>query len=157
MARDIGTARDALQARLANLTDAVSYDVATGNENARMNRVILQVFPTPPVGGFWPGGAGSSCPIRYTFIIQAWASIAAGISKAQDKLDAFISPTGTHANSIEGVLEDPDGTYDGDALDDLASSVTVGVFQGYSLAALNSDAANTIMATIPVDVLIPGA
>lgn len=156
MSRDIGAVRDAIQTRLGNLSDAVSYDVATGNENARMNKVILQVFPAPPVGGFWPGHAGSSCPIRYGFVIQAWASTAGGLAKAQDRLDGFLSPAGTHANSIEDVLEDPDGDYASDTLDTLASSVRVSPFQSYGLAALNSDTANAIMATLQVEVLLPG-
>lgn len=159
MARDIGTARDALQTRLGNLSDAVSYDVATGNENARMNKVILQVFPAPPIGtgGFWPGHAGDDCPIRYGFVVQAWSSTAGGLAKAQDRLDGFISPAGTHANSIENALEDPDGDYSGDALDTMASSVRVSPFQSYGFAALNSDTANALMATMQVEVLLPSA
>lgn len=154
MARDIGTARDALQSRLGNLTGVVAYDVATGNENARLNNVIVQVFPTPVTGGFWPGHAGDGCPIRYTFVVQVWSNLAGGLAKAQERLDPYLSPAGTHANSIEGMLEDPNGTYDGDTFDTLIQSVKVDPFTTYSFAALNSDTANTIMATIPLEVYL---
>ena len=153
MARDIGTARTALQSRLANLSGVAAYDVATGNENAR-GATVIQVFPAPNPGGFWPGHPGSGCPVRLNFIIQIWASIAAGIDKAQDRIDGFLSPSGEHTNSIEGMLEDPSGTYDGDTFDTLVKSVKVDQFTTYGFGALNSDTANTITATIPVELLI---
>lgn len=157
MARDIGTARTALQTRLANLSGVVAYDVATGNENARMHNTVIQIFPVTPSGGFWPGHAGDNCAVRLNFIIQVWASISAGIDKGQDRLDGFLSPSGSHANSIENCLEDPSGTYAGDALDLLVSTIKVDPFTGYGFGALNSDTANSIMATIPVELFLPGA
>jgi len=159
MARDIGTARTALQSRLAELTGVVAYDVATGNENARMNNTVIQVFPVPGAGGFWPGHPGAGCSVRLNFIIQIWASIHAGIDKGQERLDGFISPSGTHTNSIENVLEDPDGTYAGDTLATLlgAGTIRVDQFTNYAFGALNSDVANSITATIPVELMLPGA
>jgi hypothetical protein len=157
MARDIGTARTALQSRLGNLSGVVAYDVATGNENTRANNTIIQIFPAPAPGGFWPGHPGDACPVRLNFIIQLWASIAAGIDKAQDRIDGFLSPSGTHDNSIEGILEDPDGTYDGDTFDVLVQTVKVDQFTTYGFGALNSTEANSIMATIPVELLLAGA
>lgn len=159
MARDIGTARTALQTRLNRLDGVIAFDVATGNENARMNNTVIQIFPVTPTatGGFWPGHPGASCPVQLNFIIQVWASISAGIDKGQDRLDGFLSPSGTHTNSIENCLEDPSGTYAGDALDTLVSTIKVDPFTGYGFGALNSDTANSIMATIPVELLLPGA
>lgn len=155
MARDIGTARDALQTRLANLPNVVAFDVATGSEDARMaNGVIVQVFPAPPEGGqFWPTQMRGDGPITYQFVVYLWVALTRGVSVAQDILDGYISPRGTHANSVQAVLEDTT-TYS-DALDTLADAVRVGGFTLYRYGQLNTQGdPNTLAAALPVTVRV---
>lgn len=157
MARDIGTARDALQTRLATLPHVIAFDVATGSEDTRLaSGVIVQVFPAPPDGGnFWPTnkrGAGGA--LWYRFTLTLWVSLHRGVAAAQDILDGYISPKGTHTNSVQTVLEDVSGTYS-DALDSLADDVQVGAFQRYVYGQLNTDSgANSLTASVPVWVMV---
>lgn len=167
MAADIGTTRDALQARL-NAADAglIAYDVATGSEDKRWSSgsVIGIIFPQPsPSGSFYmTTAAPSGHPIVYHFVLELWASLARGVSVAQDALDPFLSPAGTNTKSIEGIIEDPDDTYAGDDLNDIVGADSnsrracyVNQFTGYSFGRLNTDAApNAMVARIPIEVYV---
>lgn len=162
MARDIGTVRDALQARLANLPNVAAYDTATGKEHERLatGLVVIQVWPGTwrgggPGNGFYIGCVSSTSPLRYNFTLEVWSSLARSLSASQDKIDGYISPAGTHDNSIQGILEDEAHTYSGDALDLLVSSIDCGQFESYQFGALNSDTANAIVARMPVELLLP--
>jgi len=153
MARDIGTVRDALQTRLSTLPNGIAFDVSTGSEDARMaNGVIVQVFPTPPDGGqHWPTMKRGDGAIHYTFTVYLWVGLGRGLSIAQDVLDSYISPRGTHANSVQGVLEDR--TLFSDALLTLTDYVRVGGFTAYRLGQLNTEGApNALTAVVPVTV-----
>lgn len=160
MAKDIGEARDAIQSRLLNLDGLIPYDVASGSEEARLSAgAIAQIFPTPTTGGFYPstpqGIAGDE--LRYNFIIQLWVGLTRGLAQAQDRLDALISPMGTNANSIEGLLEDPSHAYPSDTLATLASSVVVDQFTSYGYGHLNQDPSlppNCLTAAVPVEILV---
>lgn len=155
MARDIGTARDALQTRLANLPNVVAFDVATGSEDARMaNGVIVQVFPLARETEFWPTQMRGDGPLTYHFMVYLWVALTRGVSVAQDILDGYISPRGTHDNSVQGILEDTTN-YTTDALATLADSVRVGGFTSYRYGQLNTQGdPNTLAAALPVTVRV---
>lgn len=162
MARDIGTVRDAIQTRLANLSHVAPYDVATGREQERLGAgmAVLQVWPGQwrggsPGSGFYVGCVSETSPLRYNFTVEVWVGLARSLAAAQDRLDGFLSPAGTHSDSVQGVLEDMPGTYSGDALDILASSIKADQFESYSFGMLNSDKVNALTARIPVEVLLP--
>lgn len=154
MARDIGTVRDAMRTRLANLPNVVAFDVSTGAEDARMaNGVVVQIFPAPPEGGqHWPTMKRGDGALMYTFQVYLWVSLTRGVSVAQDILDSYVSPRGTHTNSVQGVLEDA-ATYAGDALATLADYVRVGGFTAYRFGQLNTEGPpNALTAVLPVTV-----
>jgi hypothetical protein len=174
MAADIGTVRTAIQTRLnAAGANLIAFDVATGSEQTRWQSggVIGIIFPaTSPDGrGFYiTTAAPTGAPIVYHFVLELWASIAAGIDRAQRALDPYLSPAGTNDYSIEGIIEDPDDTYAGDDLNDLVGAdsntrraIYVNQFMSYGFGRLNTgeppnagDKPNAIAARIPIEVYV---
>jgi len=145
-AKDIGTIRGYIQARLATLPEPLrAYD--TFDEDVRLP-VVAIVYPTPPPdqAGLWLGAPG--CAVRYNFVLEIWADTQAGVVRAQNRLDAYISPTGTHANSVEDNLESR--TVD-DNLTTYTTSVKVGAFGSYGFGSLNGQD-GLMVVTIPVEV-----
>lgn len=87
MTATIAEIRDAVQTTLSSL-DVASYDVATGNE--RLNRGVALVFPR--------AGATrvATCDKwMLPFTVEIHVSVATGIAKAQDRLDALVDPLST--------------------------------------------------------------
>lgn len=153
--------RTAIKARLATAYSGTSwhaYAKAYGNE--LMPAFI--VHPVPRSGGWYLSrsgtGSDADCPIAYTFTVEVWAPIGGGVDKAEDMIDRIISPAGTDALSMAGVLENVSGTYNGDSLDVLVggnvAAIAVDQFQSRALAALNNEGANAILARVPVEVYV---
>lgn len=139
MPADVGAVRTAIAQLLADLPDPLrAVDVSAGNEFPPC--AIVYPRPAPESSGFRP----TNCGLRYYFTIEAHASLAGGTDNAQRAMDTYISPSGTHANSIEGALW-ADKTLGG-----LASTLVVDQFRTYALGRLNSEKPNTIVATIPL-------
>lgn len=136
MTASIKTLRSAIQVRLDTIDGLYAYAVQTGQER----------FPCAIV---WPASeertdAGGGR--RYQFMVEAWAGLSVGLSKAQDLLDDLLDPR--TARSIAAAIE-ADGSLGG-----IADSVRADGFQGYAFGKLNSDAVNAIVARIPVEVLV---
>jgi len=153
----LAAVRASIQTRLRAAYTGTAWHVYAKAQGAELMPAFI-VIPVPRPGGWYlaQGGAGSdgSCPIAYTFIVEAWVPFSPGLDKAQDALDEIVSPAGTSALSIEGVLENVSGAYATDALGLLASSVKCDQFLSYGFAALNSDANDALMARIPLEVLV---
>lgn len=95
MSATISEIRDAVQSTLSSL-DVVAYDVATGSE--RLARGVALVFPRP--------GARrtASCDKwEEPFTIEIHVSMAGGLAKAQDRLDALVDPLS--ATSVLATLD----------------------------------------------------
>ena len=96
MTATIAEVRDAVQATLASL-DVVAYDVATGNE--RLNRGVALVFPRA-------GATRMATCDKWLlpFTVEIHVSLAAGLAKAQDRLDALVDPLAS--TSVMATLDD---------------------------------------------------
>lgn len=131
----IGALRTALQTRLATISGLYAYEVTTGAE--RMPCSI--VFPLAPSAGRF---SMATCGETHEFLVEVHCNLAQGMERAQDQLDALISPTGT--GSVQVAIR-ADSTLGG-----LAGTVDVRAFRQYRLSQLNK--IPTIMAQIPVTV-----
>lgn len=152
----VSTVRSAIKTRLASAYTGTAwhaYAKVYGNE--LMPAFIIH--PVPRTGGWYDGrasdGTDGGCPIWYSFVVEVWAPTGGGVDKAEDMMDRIISPLGTDSLSIEKALEDIAGTYAGDALDTLASSIKVDQFQSRAFGSLNSSESDAIVARIPVEVI----
>lgn len=147
-AKDIGTIRDYIQTRLATLAEPLrAYD--TFDENVHLPVAVIVYPASPPdAAGFWI--AHPACSIRYNFMLEIWVDTQAGVVRAQDTMDAYLSPTGTNDSSIENCLEDR--TVD-DNLTTYTTSVLVSAFTSYGWGALNEQTGSMLVATVPVEVL----
>jgi hypothetical protein len=128
--------RRALRDRLAGL-DSTVVVYETARETVRAPRVII-IYPRPWT---WNG-----CSVFYPFLVEVWVSTDMGLDRAQDVLDAYLSPKGTNALSIESKAEDRT------IADDLTTdtgSVYVGAFESYSEGTLN-DTDGWLVATLTV-------
>ena len=146
-AQSIGTMRDYIQTRLATLAAPLrAYD--TFDENVHVPVAVI-VYPTPPpdAGGFWLGHP--SCSVRYNFMLEIWVDTQSGVVRAQDTMDAYLSPSGTHANSVEACLESRTVA---DNLTTYTTSVKVDAFTSYGWGALNEQSGRMLVATVPVEV-----
>jgi hypothetical protein len=74
------------------------------------------------------------CNVEYQFYLEVWISTDMGLDRAQDVLDAYLSPMGTNTLSIEAKCEDRTIA---DDLTTYTASVVVGAFETYSLGQLN--------------------
>lgn len=139
MSADIGVVRAAIAAALAQLPDPLmSYEVGAGSEFPPC--AIVFPRPSPEAGGFHPTNSG----FRYDFVIEMHTALAGGVDQAQRAMDTYVSPRGTHANSVEGaLLANP-------TLSGIVKGTYVEQFRTYTLGRLNSKEPNTIMATIPL-------
>lgn len=153
----VATARTNIKTRLTTAYSGSGWHAYAKAYGSELMPAFI-VMPVPRPGGWHLGTAGdgsdNSCPIAYEFIIEVWAPIGQGVDKAQDMIDRIISPYGTDALSIEGIIENRAGTYDNDALDLMASSIKCDQFQSYGFGALNSDTNDAIVARIPVEVFV---
>jgi len=139
-APDIGTMRDAIQARLATLPAPLrAYDVF--DENVTLPQAVV-VYPKSPAREFWLGHP--SCSIVYNFTLEIYVDCQAGSVRAQNTMDAFLSPTGTNTNSIEGCLE---SRTTADDLTTYTTSVKVDPFTSYGFRA-----EGVLVAAVPVEV-----
>jgi len=146
-AQDIGTIRDAIQTRLRTLSEPLrAYDVFEENVHLPI-AVIVYPVPPPDSNGFMMGGPGA-CAYRYNFMLEIWVDTQAGVVRAQDTMDAYLSPTGTNDNSIENCLESRSTA---DDLTNYTTSVYVGAFRSYGFGSLNG-ADGLLVATVPVEV-----
>ena len=136
MTASIATLRDALQTRLDTINGLSAYDVQGGQE--RMPCAI--VWPAAVERMSAAGGR------RYSFVIEVWAPLSAGLAKAQDALDSYLDPRASTA--IEAAI------YADDSLGGIADSTLVDGFEGYGFGRLNSKDVNAIVARIPVEVLV---
>lgn len=127
--------RDSIQGALPASLRA--YDVATGRE--RFPAAI--VFPRPPASGRFEV---SGCTHRIDFVVEVHISLAQGLERAQNELDAFINPTG--ASSIQAALE-TDRT-----LSAAADTLDVRAFELYGFGKLNDQ--QTLVARVPVSVWV---
>lgn len=153
----VSTVRAAIKTRLTTAYTGTGWHAYAKQYGSELMPAFI-VHPVPRAGGWYIGtgstGADGSCPIAYTFMVEVWAPTGGGVDKAEDMIDRIISPTGTDALSLEAALENIAGTYNGDALDVLATSIKCDQFQSRSFGALNTDAANSIVALIPVEVYV---
>jgi len=150
-AQSIDVIRDAIQARLATLDEPLrAYDTFDEQMHAP---VIVVVYPQPPQGGAFELGGPGACAYRYNFRLEVWSDAQAGVMRAQDRVDRYISPTDTHANSIESKLEDR--TID-DSLTTYTTSVKVDAFDSYAMVE-PQDGGRFIVATVPVEVYCDNA
>jgi hypothetical protein len=134
---DLSTMRHALRDRLTGL-DSTVVVFETARETVRAPRVII-IYPRP---WHWM----STCNVEYPFLVEVWVSTDMGLDRAQDVLDAYLSPKGTNALSIESKAEDR--TIADDLTTD-SGSVVVGAFESYSEGVLN-DTDGWLVATVPV-------
>ena len=134
---DLGTMRTALRDRLATLDSTVAV-FGTARETVRAPRVII-IYPRP-----WT--RLSPCSISYALFCEVWVSTDMGLDRAQDVLDAYLSPSGTNALSIEGLCEDRTIA---DDLTTYTSSVMAGAFETYAEGELN-DTSGWLVATLTV-------
>lgn len=125
-AADLSTMRTSLATRLGAL-DGTVVAYATARETVRAPRVII-VYPRP---WHW---MNVGCNVEYPFFCEVWVSTDMGLDRAQDVLDAYLSPRGTNALSIEGKCEDRTIA---DDLTTYTSDVVVGAFEGYAEGRLN--------------------
>jgi hypothetical protein len=123
---DLGTTRKALRDRLARLDSTVAV-FETARETVRAPRVII-IYPRP-----WRW-MNVGCNVEYQFYLEVWISTDMGLDRAQDVLDAYLSPMGTNTLSIEAKCEDRTIA---DDLTTYTASVVVGAFETYSLGQLN--------------------
>lgn len=145
-AQDIGTIRDAIQTRLRTLSEPLrAYDVF--EENVHLPIAVIVYPVSPPDGRFGMGGPGA-CAYQYNFVLEIWVDTQAGVVRAQDTMDAYLSPTDTNSNSIEACLESRTVS---DALTSYTTSVYVGAFRSYGFGSLNG-ADGLLVATVPVEV-----
>lgn len=153
----IATVRAAIKTRLTTAYTGTNWHAYAKQYGSELMPAFI-VFPTPRPGGWYLGmgsdGSDGSCPIAYTFVIEVWAPTGGGVDKAQDMIDRIVSPYGTDALSIERHLEDTAGTYAGDALDLLATSIKCDQFMSYGFGSLNSDTNDAIVARIPLEVFV---
>lgn len=136
MTATISEIRDAVQSTLSGL-DLVPYDVATGAE--RLGRAVALVFPRA-------GGRRMATCDKWSlpFTIEIHVPMAAGLTKAQDKLDAFIDPTAStsvmnalnNSRTLGGVVDDSE----------------CGAAEAYSFAVLNG--AETLAARLVLTVFV---
>ena len=136
MTATISEIRDAVQSTLDDL-DLVAYDVATGAE--RLDRGVALVFPRAG------GRRMASCDKwALPFTIEIHVTMAGGLAKAQDRLDALIDPTAS--TSVMNALNDSRTL--GSVVDDSECSAA----EAYSFATLNG--AETLAARLVLTVFV---
>lgn len=135
--------RDAIQTRLATLDAPLrAYDTFDEQIHAPISVIV---YPAR-----WQWLTAPSCAVAYNFSLELWVDCQAGVARAQDTLDAYLSPTGTNDNSIEGKLEDR--TIDDD-LTTYTTSVKVDPFTSYGFGSLNGHD-GMLVATVPVELYL---
>lgn len=145
----VGTIRDAIATRLATLGEPLRvYD--TMPESVSLPQVAI-IRPVPnPTGSWW--ASAPTGVLVYRFEIDLFIDTQRGLAKAQDAMDGYISPAGTHADSIENNLEDRTTS---DNLTTYTTSVKVDQFRGYDFTTLHEQD-GVLHVTIPVECLIDG-
>lgn len=143
-APDIGSMRNYIQARLQTLSEPLKvYDVF--DESTHVPQAVVIYPQSPQTGTFWLGEPG--CSVRYGFRLEFWIDTQAGLARAQDSMDGYVSPSGTHANSVENCLESRSVD---DNLTTYTTSVKVDPFTTYALVS-TTDGGRYLVATIPVE------
>jgi hypothetical protein len=90
------------------------------------------------------GGVGSSGTEFFLFVVEIHASLAAGLGKAQDALDGYISTSGS-ASVAQAIHADQ-------TLGGLSETANVRAFSAYQFSELNKK--TTLMCQIPVEVWV---
>lgn len=134
---EIGAQRDALQAQL-KATGLNSYDVQYGKE--QLDCVLI--FPKPPAGGQFEVTSGGRRKYSYVAEIHVALQGDEAMRRAQDRLDGYISPTGT--KSVQKAIVD-DQTLGG-----VVNLAVAYAFTSYGFSKL--DDKKTLMARIPIEV-----
>ena len=124
---DLATMRTAVRDRLADNLDATVAVFATARETVRAPRVII-IYPLK-----W-AWMNTGCNVAYPMRLEVWVSTDMGLDRAQDVLDAYLSPKGSNTLSLENVLEDRTIA---DDLTTNTSDVACDSFDGYQFGELN--------------------